>query len=150
MKLCKRIYLNYRKGTALSDEIRDKMLGRAGLGYEWVEEFGKPDPDFYEILKGMSLIHRGKEVLYGEYMQTHGGDPTKFALMEHFADVKRKYVRAENFLKMTLNDKEIDIWELFDTYCDMAVYAAMGVQLVLHITEREKDEQARWFDTIVK
>ena len=103
---------------------------------------GPPNEDFVAILEGMKDIHRAKTVLYGDYLKTHGSDPQLFALMEHFADIKRKYVRAENFMKLVMSGKDMSTDELFDTYSDLAVYAAMGVQLLIHLGERDQNEQA--------
>lgn len=114
----------------------DRLIKRAGLTIDMVEK-GKRDHYFEEILDGLEMVHRGKEVLYGRYLEIHGSDPQMFALMEHFADLKRKYVRAEHFMKHSMEGVEIDILELYDTYTDMAVYAAMGVQLIEHLMERE-------------
>ena len=116
-----------------------RMVSRAGLTHELVDK-GSDDNEFHQILQGMKLIRKGKEVLYGNYIETHGSDPTNFALMEHFADLKRKYVRAEHFMKLTMSGGDIDINELFDTYSDMAVYAAMGIQLIEHLIERDKND----------
>lgn len=115
--------------------IGDKMVVRAGLTSHTIG-LGSDDPGFTDILGGMSYVHQGKEVLYGKYLETHGSDPEMFALMEHFADIKRKFVRAEQFMKKRMDGKDISIDELFDTYSDLAIYGALGVQLVQHLIER--------------
>ena len=116
--------------------ISDRMLERSGLTMEFIQT-GLDDSNFRSILEGMQLIYKGKSVLYGNYIETHGSNPTPFALMEHFADLKRKYIRAEHFMKRTLSGEKIDILELLDTYSDMAVYAAIGVQLIFHLEEKD-------------
>lgn len=117
-------------------EPYDTLIERAGLTQDLIN-MGSADEGFKDIVQAMLAIHKGKEVLYGNYMETHGSDPKYFALMEHYADVKRKFVRADNYLKKALAGADIDIMELLDTYCDIAVYGAIGVQLVLHLKERE-------------
>lgn len=112
-----------------------RLVNRAGLDAAMVE-MGREDFEFNLITLAMRKIHRGKEVLYGNYLHTHGNDPEKFALMEHFCDVKRKYVRAESFLKATMEGRDIPLDELLDTYADMAVYAVMGIQMILHLERR--------------
>lgn len=112
------------------------MIERAGLSHKIIDQ-GKEDENFLSILHGMALIHKGKEVLYGNYMKTHGNDPENFALMEHYADIKRKWIRADNFMRKRMSgDESIDLMELLDTYSDIAVYAAMGAQLILHLAHR--------------
>lgn len=116
------------------------LLKRAGITHELLNA-GKSDDLFAEILSAMKAIHRGKEALYGNYMETHGNDPTNFALMEHFCDIKRKFVRADGFIKKRMEGNNIDLKEMLDTYSDIAVYGAIGVQLVIHLMEREQNEQ---------
>ncbi len=126
-----------KSGERLMDmEIIDLMIERSGLTSEIIDK-GAPDPRFSKILSGMTHIHKGKEVLYGSYLETHGDDPELFALMEHFADLKRKYIRAEHFMKKRMEGQDIELEELFDTYSDMAVYAAMGIDLIYYIMEQK-------------
>lgn len=119
----------------------DFLVKRSGLTDEEIAK-GKPDLNFERILKGLCDIHRGKEALYGNYLETHGKDPDAFFLTQHFCDLKRKYVRAENFIKQfDPKDKDgIQLEQLIDTYSDMAVYAVMGIQAVFHIINRRVDE----------
>ncbi len=112
------------------------MIERAGLTTEIIMK-GTEDPRLEKVLHAMGVIHKGKEVLYGSYLETHGDDPELFALMEHFADLKRKYIRAEHFMKKRMEGQDIELEELFDTYSDMAVYAAMGIDLIYHIMEKK-------------
>jgi len=125
--------------------LADLMIERAGLSSS-ILSHGTSDPTFDLVLQGIRQIHNGKEVLYGSYMETHGSDPTLFALMEHFADIKRKFVRAETFLKKNMSGQKIGLVELFDTYVDIAVYGALGVQLLAHLMTRELNEQTRSTD----
>jgi hypothetical protein len=117
--------------------MKNYLLERAGLAQEIVDR-GQTDQDFNEILDALREIHKGKQVLYGNYLTTHGSDPLKFCLMEHYCDIKRKFVRAENFLKKVMDGQDIPMPELLDTYSDIAVYGALGVQLLFHLMEREK------------
>lgn len=121
--------------------IADLMIERAGLSSK-ILSHSVSDPQFDLILQGIRQIHNGKEVLYGQYIKTHGEDPKLFALMEHFADIKRKFIRAETFLKKSMSGHDIDLVELFDTYVDIAVYGALGVQLLSHLM-RKQNESAR-------
>lgn len=114
------------------------LLQRAGITDELLE-VGEVDQLFEKILEALGAIHRGKEALYGNYLETHGDEPTNFALVQHFCDLKRKFVRAENFVKKRLDGQNISLVEMLDTYSDMAVYGAMGVQLCLHLMTRGKD-----------
>lgn len=122
--------------------IIDTLVERAGLSFNDVV-MGAHDPDFEAITEAMIQIHRGKEVLYGNYLKTHGSEPAKFSLIQHFCDTKRKYVRAENFIKLHSEDKAPSLEQLMDTYSDLAVYAIMGVQLVFHLMAREDKERAQ-------
>lgn len=117
---------------------RELLLKRAGLTPAMVQR-GKTDEFFTVVMDALSDIYKGKQVLYGNYLETHGGDPTQFALMEHFSDIKRKYVRAQAFMKEYFNGShDMPLDELLDTYSDLAVYGAIGVQLVLHLIAREQ------------
>lgn len=118
-------------------DIKQMLLSRSGLTEQLINA-GKPDEAFSRICSALEDIHKGKEVLYGEYLITHGSDPTLFALIEHFCDIKRKYVRAEHFVKGVSAGVQFDLHELLDTYCDTAVYAIMGIQLVLHLKQRDE------------
>lgn len=120
--------------------IQDVMVQRAGLDYEMVDR-GVDDPDFEAILDGMKLVHQGKEVLYGSYIKTHGDDPKLMALIQHFCDLKRKYVRAETFINKMANGENFPLEELLDTYGDLAVYGAMGIQMIWHLQKREIRER---------
>ncbi len=123
------------------EHIIAMMRDRAGVT-SMLAQASPPSEDFVAILEGMKDIHRAKTILYGNYIKTHGSDPQLFALMEHFSDIKRKYVRAEHFMKLVMSGKDMSTDELFDTYSDLAVYAAMGVQLLIHLGERDQNEQA--------
>jgi hypothetical protein len=118
------------------ERLRDHLVERSGLTSDIILR-SQPDLYFKAILEAMETIKNGKEVLYGDYMQVHGGDPELFALMEHFADVKRKFVRAQEYMKKRANGADIAMVELLDTYIDMAVYGALGVRLVAHLMERK-------------
>lgn len=115
------------------------LIGRAGLSEELVKT-GEVDSGFNAIMDQLMEVHRGKSVLYGNYLKTHGNEPINYSLMQHFLDMKRKYIRAENYVKSCMDDKPIDPLELVDTYADMAVYAALGVQLLQYFIERETDD----------
>jgi hypothetical protein len=110
------------------------LLKRAGLMPDLIAK-GATDAEFSGILEALEAIHRGKEVLYGNYLETHGNSPT--ALVEHFADVKRKWVRYQNFVAKRMGGDKMDYHELMDTLSDMAVYSVMGIQLVRLLIEKE-------------
>lgn len=129
-------------------EFINLLISRAGLSKEMIEK-GRDDLRFINVMQAMEQIHKGKEVLYGNYLETHGRDPELFALMEHFADLKRKYIRAETFIKKRADGDDIPLLELLDTYMDMSVYAAMGVDLIRHLMERVEpkvDDRPGGFD----
>lgn len=128
-------------------DIIATMVNRAGITVD-ISTKSKVDHTFDAIVEGMIKIHESKQVLYGNYIETHGKDPELFALMEHFCDIKRKYVRAEHYMKRIMIGEHIDKNQLFDTYSDMAVYAAMGIQLLIHLEER--NEQTSSSDRVDK
>jgi len=115
--------------------MRHDLIQRAGLT-EAILQISKKNPKFKEILETMEIIYNGKQVLYGDYLETHGSDPTNLAIAEHYCDIKRKYVRADSAVKKILSGENIDIDELTDTYLDLAVYGAIGVMLIDHLKER--------------
>lgn len=118
-------------------DIRELLFARAGLKPR-MTELGEEDKMFNAIAETLIAIHRGKEVLYGNYLETHGKEPPQFFLTQHFCDVKRKYVRAENFIRRYVQDKDsIPLEELLDTYSDIAVYAIMGIQAIVKVMNDE-------------
>lgn len=119
------------------ESIRKLIVERAGLTQKDIEQ-GKPDQVFETIVAALVDVHRGKEVLYGNYMETHGSEPENFCIIQHFCDTKRKYVRSENFVKLKADNKDVELVQLLDTYADMAVYSIMGVQLIMHLMTRGK------------
>lgn len=112
------------------EALYELLLKRAGLSPEHIAK-GRDDAEFRAILEALAAIRRGKEVLYGDYMQTHGESPT--ALVEHYCDVKRKFVRAQGFVAKRLEGDKIDLHELLDTYSDLAVYSVLGIKLLRHM-----------------
>lgn len=121
-------------------EARDLLMSRAGITVEQLEA-GKDDYMFKAILEAMEKIYKAKQVQYGNYIETHGSEPKVFSLIQHFCDIKRKYVRAEHAIKRMADFEVFELKDMLDTYSDMAVYSAMGVQLLLHIMEREQNER---------
>lgn len=121
-------------------EIKSLLLRRAGLTVDEVSK-GKSDPSFENLMNVLSDIHRGKEVLYGSYLETHGSEPENFCLVSHFCDMKRKYVRAENIVKIKSEGGDVGLIELLDTYSDLAVYAVMGVQMIIHLQQRKLKQE---------
>lgn len=120
-------------------QLRDELIARAGIDSRTID-MGRPDDMFNSILDALRDIHRGKEVLYGDYLKTHGSEPDQFFLTQHFCDLKRKYVRADNFIKRYIEDKNsISLDQLLDTYSDLAVYAIMGIQCINHVMERAQN-----------
>lgn len=116
------------------------LLKRAGLSEADVAA-GRTDNLFNDIADILKDIHKGKEVLYGDYLITHGSDSDKLFLLQHFCDLKRKYVRYENYSKRVLENKDVDIYELLDTLSDLAVYSIMGLQMVDELLKREQERK---------
>ena len=85
-------------------------------------------------------IHGAKAVQYGDYLKTHGDETSQLFAMQHFCDIKRKYVRAKVFMERMARGEDVNFEELLDTYSDLAVYAIMGLQMAFHCME--KTEQA--------
>ena len=113
--------------------IKELIIKRSELLPKDIAD-GKDDLLFDEILRAMRDVHRGKENIYGNYLETHDDEEIATRLLQHFFDVKRKYIRASNFLaKNPMNLDKIDCTQLLDTYMDLAIYSVMGVQLLLHL-----------------
>ena len=120
-------------------EIKDYLLKRAGLTKE--DSLSGPlDSTFDEIAFALCDVRQGKEKLYGNYIENNGGEPEVFCLVQHFCDIKRKFVRAENITKLKSEGKEVDLEHLIDTYADLAVYSMIGIQLIMHLMERNQSE----------
>lgn len=115
--------------------LYDLLVKRAGLTADVLAK-GETDAEFGAILGALAAIRSGKEVLYGDYIVTHGSSPT--ALIEHYCDVKRKFVRAQGFMERRMRGEQIALEELVDTYSDLAVYSALGIKLLLHLMAKGK------------
>lgn len=128
----------------MTTNIRDNLIKFSGMSTEEINQASKvkQDQDFEMIIETLKEIHRAKGVLYGNYIETHGCDPELLALTEHYADVKRKFVRADNYMKQRHNGKDLSPTLLIDTYMDMAVYSILGIQLAM-----EKAERREWSKT---
>lgn len=116
---------------------KDILLKRAGIPEKTLHNSYSPDPDFTMIMDALKRIHTFKGELYGDYQETHGNQPAMMALIEHHCDMKRKAIRAQNFISKMASGDPVDLDDLLDTYSDLAVYAAMGVQLIFHLKDRE-------------
>ena len=110
-------------------------MERAGLTNE-VIELATPDNRFDNIVEALRAVHQGKGVLYGNYIETHGTGPELWCLMGHYMDLKRKGIRAEQFMQKRCAGDVVPIEELLDTYADMAVYAMLGIQLIIHLNNK--------------
>ena len=111
-------------------KLREQLIAMASITADDISA-GEADIVFDEILVTLRDIHRGKGVLYGDYIKTHGSAKLTMAAIQHFCDIKRKFVRAENIVNdLSEIRDETRIRALLDTYCDMAVYAIMGIHLV--------------------
>lgn len=118
-------------------KIAEELIRRAGLSTDLISG-GDPRPSFDAVLIAMSKIRRGKEALYGSFIENKKGDSVNFALIGHFVDMRRKWARANTFIQGKFEeDKDFEIEELLDTYIDLAVYAALGVQLIEAIRKGE-------------
>ncbi len=118
-------------------DIKQKLIEKSGLTQKEIDS-GTNDEDIRIIMDALLEIRQGKEFLHGNYVNTHGQDDYKYALMQHFMDTKRKYLRADHFIKKLISEGEDpDIELLYDTYADLALYAILGVQLVKHLEQRQ-------------
>ena len=102
-------------------------------------ETGIADPEMEHIFQAFLMIHKGKQALYGNYIDTHGSKPTQRALIQHWCDMERKYTRANNIIdKMSSGEMPFDANRMIECYTDIAIYATIGVQLVYHLQHREQ------------
>lgn len=85
-------------------------------------------------------IHAAKAVHYGDYIKTHGDETPQLFAVQHFCDIKRKYVRAKTFVERMTRGEQVDFTDLLDTYSDLAVYAIMGLQMAFHCREKMQPE----------
>lgn len=124
-------------------EIINALVARASLTDAIVAK-GKSDPDFDSILQGLSAIHKGKEVGYGSYKKANESVPVDFRIIFHYADMRRKFIRLENLaMQATKKDGGVDFFDLLDTYSDLAVYAAMGLQMIFDICLDKEEKKAK-------
>lgn len=123
-------------------ELSQELLKRAGITDELLAASKKPDVEFEEIVDTLKLIHQGKAVLYGNYIESHKNDGDLLMLVEHYADLKRKYVRVDNFVKKMVNEGEkISYEEQLDSFSDLAVYSLLGIQVALYLRKKERMEK---------
>jgi hypothetical protein len=120
------------------EKVESKLLTLAGIKLEKGPH--EIDIRFFSVMLALGEIHSAKSKLYGDYMETHGSEPELMALTQHFCDIKRKFVRAENYIRLRNEGDKIPLDDLLDTYADLAVYGIMGLELIFHILERDYSE----------
>jgi len=89
-------------------------------------------------------IHGAKAVQYGDYLKTHGDETSQLFAMQHFCDIKRKYVRAKVFMERMARGEDVNFEDLLDTYSDLAVYAIMGLQMAFHCMEKTEQPEVQY------
>ena len=99
------------------------------------------NPEFVAIVEKLISVHAGKSLLYGDYIDNRD-EKDSVAIFEHYNDIKRKFIRVENFYTRTVIGEQVDIKELIDTYTDLAVYSILGLQLIFHIMEKDNAQRA--------
>lgn len=125
-------------------DIVETLVHQADLSRE-VLDCATNDHEFLKVLHGLEQIHNGKGVLYGNYLETHGQGNELLCLTEHFCDMKRKYIRADHYIKQRFNDNNLPLTELLKSYSDLAVYAMLGLQLVF----KKMEESGKRFDGVI-
>lgn len=119
-------------------KVKSKLLPLAGIAIG--DDLQEIDIKFFSLALALGEIHSAKGKLYGNYIETHGSEPELMSLTQHFCDIKRKFVRAENYIRLRNEGDKIPLDDLLDTYSDLAVYGIMGLELIFHILERDSGE----------
>lgn len=102
-------------------------LDRAFTGSDRLQYQG----EFEEITNAMNSIHGHKTVGYSEaYMSLEDGP--KVALQNAVSELNRKMNRLKNEIH-TMTEPDLDV--VLETAGDLAVYAAMMIQVALRIEE---------------
>lgn len=119
------------------NSITENAVKRAGITPAITAKGKGVDKAVDSAFAAMFSVYQGKGVLYGDWFERVDRDD-KMALMAHFFDIQRKFTRANTFVtKVCTRGEDIDINELFDTYIDLGVYAAMGVALITYLQDRK-------------
>lgn len=121
----------------MSWDQQAELLRRASIHEDAREADTEETSQFNYMLEAIKRIHHVKALGYGDYIKTHGDESKELFATQHFCDIKRKYVRAKNFIERMTRGETVDFHDLLDTYSDLAVYAVMGLQMAFHVIEKE-------------
>lgn len=116
---------------------RRELEQRAGVHEDAQEASTEECAEFNSLADTLCRIHAVKANHYGDYLKTHGDETKELFAVQHFCDIKRKYVRAKNFIERMTRGESVDFHDLLDTYSDLAVYAVMGLQMAFHCIEKD-------------
>lgn len=114
----------------------EELMRRASVVPEAPEAETDEQQQFRALANALVSIHGAKAVHYGDYLKTHGDESVQLFAVQHFCDIKRKYVRAKTFIERMTRGEKIDFTDLLDTYSDLAVYAIMGLQMAFHCRDK--------------
>lgn len=120
----------------LNGHRTDELKVRAGVHPDALESDSEEVFEFNSFANAMCSIHAAKAIHYGDYLKTHGDESVELFAVQHFCDIKRKYVRAKTFIERMTRGESVDFTDLLDTYSDLAVYAVMGLQMAFHCREK--------------
>lgn len=121
--------------------LDEELETRAGVYPDSPKADTDETQQFNMLVSCLMNIYSAKAVHYGSYIKTHGDDSPQLFAVEHFCDIKRKYVRAKTFIERMTRGELVDFTDLLDTYSDLAVYAVMGLQMVFHCREKMQGAQ---------
>lgn len=125
-------------------DVEELIYKHSGLPDSLLNDDSRIEPQgkMGQILGALYHVHRGKGVLYGNFINNKKNSPELLAIIEHYCDIKRKWVRINNIIHKLSNFgpqnpveeiSESDLkLALFETYTDLAVYSAMGLELIHH------------------
>lgn len=125
-----------------STVLCNKLIKKSGLTTDQIYK-QSVDFQFGAILHTLQKIHTGKAVLYGDYIKTHGNQNDLLCLMQLFADMKRKWLRFENWIDIATdeNQQTLSQDELLDTFSDLAVYSVMAIQMLDYLEKKRNENE---------
>lgn len=109
-------------------KLRALLLERAGVSVDHLPLGVSINGNFAKILEVLGEIQFAKSRQYGDYIDQQKDTTARFALFDHFVNIRRKFKRAEHVIEQIV-DREANPDVLLDIYADMAVYSVLGILL---------------------
>lgn len=118
------------------EAFRQFILGAAGVDPSQLPLSPPKDTDMACLIEALYDVYLDKSRQYGDYVDEQIKDP-EFAVIDHFVNIRRKFIRARNQVSECLKNPSLNRAVLVDTYADMAVYSMLGVILAYRLGDEQ-------------